>query len=127
MLQVDTLKLKAVFRTKPCASCTRRVTTSVSTSAATAVIKRSKWKCMMAGAFTSAPANHAKTEWPPDINPHLQASVSDAKQMDPGLPSLLTRAAEMSVTLSHENARTTKAPHFTSAALARASLQGMDG
>jgi hypothetical protein len=33
----------------------------------------------------------------------------------------------MTVTLSHENARTTKTPHFTSAALARASLQGMDG
>ena len=47
--------------------------------------------------------------------------------MDPGLPSLLTSAAEMSVTLSHENARTTKTPHFASAALARASLQGMDG
>src|SRR5262245_4046887 len=36
-------------------------------SAATAVTKRSKSNCTMAGAFTSAPANHAKTEWPPDI------------------------------------------------------------
>jgi len=47
--------------------------------------------------------------------------------MDPGLPSLLTHAAEMTVTLSRENARTTKTPHFRGAALARASLQGMDG
>jgi hypothetical protein len=27
------------------------------------VIKQSKSKCMMAGAFTSAPVNHARTEW----------------------------------------------------------------
>ena len=37
------------------------VTTCASTSAATAVIKPSKWKCTMASAFTSARANHAKT------------------------------------------------------------------
>src|SRR6266480_2148153 len=65
MLQVDTLKWKAVFHTRRCASCTKKVTTCVSTSAVTVVIKRSKSKCMMAGAFTSEPANHAKTEWPP--------------------------------------------------------------
>src|SRR5712675_4218 len=65
MFQVDTLKWKAAFHTRPCASCARKVTTSVSTSAATVVIKRSKSKCMMAGAFTSELASHAKTEWPP--------------------------------------------------------------
>src|SRR5882724_3482843 len=65
MLQVGTLKWKAVFHTRPCASCTRKVTTCVSTSAATVVIKRSKSKCTMAGAFTSALASHGKTEWPP--------------------------------------------------------------
>jgi len=31
-------------------------------------IKRSKSKCMMAGVFTSVPANHAKTEWRPVID-----------------------------------------------------------
>src|SRR4029077_8067311 len=68
MLQVDTLKWKAVFRTRLCASCARKVTTSDSTSAATVVIKQSKSKYTMAGAFTPAPANHAKTECPPVID-----------------------------------------------------------
>src|SRR2546430_17604058 len=57
------VEVEAVFHTRPCASCARKVTTCVSTSAATVVIKRSKSKCRMADAFTSGPANHAKTEW----------------------------------------------------------------
>ena len=43
---------------------------SVSTSAATAAIKRSKWKFTTASAFTSARANHAKTARRQDIEVH---------------------------------------------------------
>src|SRR5205814_7329307 len=60
----------------------RKVTTCVSTSAATVVIKQSKSKCMAATAFTSAPANHAKTEWRRAINLGCRPSVSDVKQLD---------------------------------------------
>ena len=49
-----------------CASCARRGTTSVSTSAVTVAIKQSKSKYTITAAFTSVPANHAKTEWRPD-------------------------------------------------------------
>ena len=73
-----TLKWKAVFRTRRCASCARKVTTCVSTSAATAVIRRSKSKCMMAGAFTSAPANHAKTEW--QLDTECRATIASQER-----------------------------------------------
>src|SRR5260370_42565735 len=51
---------------------------SVSTSAATAAIKRSKWKFTTASAFTLARANHAKTD----------------KRQDTGVAALAAASAE---------------------------------
>src|SRR6266496_119494 len=46
----------------------KKVTTCVLMSAATAVIKPSKWKCTTANASMSALANRARTEWQPAID-----------------------------------------------------------
>src|ERR1700751_4536124 len=56
-------KWKAAFHTRAYASFAKKGTTCVSTSAVTEVIRRSRSRCTMASAYTSARANHERTEW----------------------------------------------------------------
>src|SRR5438128_6627373 len=92
ILQVDTLKWKAVFRTRPCANCGRKATTSASTSAATAVTKLLRWKRMTASACMLARANRARTEWRQDTDQNDEARMTK----DEGMPKFPMAKVQLS-------------------------------
>src|ERR1043165_7032916 len=62
-----------------CANCARKDTICVSTSAATAVTRRSGSKCTMASVSMSEQANHAKTEWQQGTNWNDQARMTNVE------------------------------------------------